>query len=556
MTTLQYRLLLFALGALFFLPFLGAAPLFDWDEVNFAESAREMLITGDYSRVRVNFQPFWEKPPLFIWMQAASMHIFGVNEYAARFPNALFGILNLLLLFELGRHLRSDRFGFLWAMGMFGALLPHVYFKSGIIDPVFNTFIFLAIWCIYKAARQYGKPQARSMSIGAGIFMGLAVLTKGPVGILLPVITTVAFWVFSRMKPLVSLLNLLYCAVAVFLVSAIWFGPETLRNGTWFLEEFIRYQIRLFSTPDAGHAQPFYYHFVVVLIGCFPISILALRVLFRPAEARLEDPDFSLWMKCLLWTVLLLFSVVTTKIVHYSSMAYLPLAALGAISMEEFLRGRQSWPFWKALGFLIPGLIPGLALLALPYIGRNPELVIPLIKDPFAVANLTAPVEWPLWCYLPGIVWISAVLLTWWYLWQQRRVQALTAMFSLLSISIGLFLTIFPAKIAGYTQNTALNYYRTLKAQNVYIETLRFKSFAQYFYGEKRGFSKAEAAHCKDADGNYHIDVLRQWYLEGDIDKPVYFVVKSIHLDEYIHLPQLELLQNKHGFALLKREPK
>ncbi len=71
------------LGAVLFLPGLGIVHLFDWDEINFAESAREMIVTGDYLTVQINFEPFWEKPPLFIWMQVLSMKIFGINEFAA-----------------------------------------------------------------------------------------------------------------------------------------------------------------------------------------------------------------------------------------------------------------------------------------------------------------------------------------------------------------------------------------------------------------------------------------------------------------------------------------
>jgi 4-amino-4-deoxy-L-arabinose transferase-like glycosyltransferase len=66
------------------------------DEINFAESAREMIVTGDYSKVQINFNPFWEKPPLFIWMQVLSMKIFGINEFAARFPNAVFWYFNFV----------------------------------------------------------------------------------------------------------------------------------------------------------------------------------------------------------------------------------------------------------------------------------------------------------------------------------------------------------------------------------------------------------------------------------------------------------------------------
>ena len=72
-----------------FFPFLGQSHLFDWDEINFAEAAREMIVTGDYLRVQINFQMFWEKPPFFIWLQVLSMKSFGINEFAARFPNAL-----------------------------------------------------------------------------------------------------------------------------------------------------------------------------------------------------------------------------------------------------------------------------------------------------------------------------------------------------------------------------------------------------------------------------------------------------------------------------------
>ena len=90
-----YILLLIA--CLSFFPFIGAVPLFDWDEINFAEAAREMLVSGDWWNVQIGFEPFWEKPPFFFWLQVISMKIFGINEFAARFPNALLGIISLLV---------------------------------------------------------------------------------------------------------------------------------------------------------------------------------------------------------------------------------------------------------------------------------------------------------------------------------------------------------------------------------------------------------------------------------------------------------------------------
>ena len=79
---LAIPLALVAAAMLLFVPGLGAVHLFDWDEINFAEISREMLLLDDFSRVHVDFRPFWEKPPLFFWMQVGAMELFGVGEFA------------------------------------------------------------------------------------------------------------------------------------------------------------------------------------------------------------------------------------------------------------------------------------------------------------------------------------------------------------------------------------------------------------------------------------------------------------------------------------------
>ena len=92
-----------AIATLFLLPFLGLTNLFDADETNYAETAREMIVSGDYLTVQVDFEPFPEKPPLFFWLQVLSMKTFGINEFAARFPNLLCGIVSLMMLYFFGR---------------------------------------------------------------------------------------------------------------------------------------------------------------------------------------------------------------------------------------------------------------------------------------------------------------------------------------------------------------------------------------------------------------------------------------------------------------------
>ena len=196
--TLIINLLIALAGALLFIPGIGSARLFDWDEINFAESAREMIVTGDWFNVRINFESFWEKPPLFIWMQALSMKIFGVGEFAARFPNAIIGIVTLLLLFNIGRKTENERFGLAWTMMYAISFLPFFYFKSGIIDPWYNLFIFLAI---YFFAR-YTDPSALDKRMGnaalSALFMGLAINTKGPVAFLVFGLSFIVWLAFRR----------------------------------------------------------------------------------------------------------------------------------------------------------------------------------------------------------------------------------------------------------------------------------------------------------------------------------------------------------------------
>ena len=118
------RLFVIVIGAGLFIPFLGHVHLFDWDEINFAESAREMLVSGNFHQVQINFQPFFEKPPLFMWMQALCMHFLGTDEFSARFPNAIFGILTMLLTYNIGKHYFSVTFGVFWALLMACSFLP------------------------------------------------------------------------------------------------------------------------------------------------------------------------------------------------------------------------------------------------------------------------------------------------------------------------------------------------------------------------------------------------------------------------------------------------
>lgn len=514
---------------------LGNVHLFDWDEINFAECAREMIVTGNYFRVQIDYIPFWEKTPLFFWLQVVAMKLFGIGDYAARFPNAVFGTLTLLSLFLIGKKHFSTRFGLLWAFVYFGSLLPHLYFKSGIIDPVFNFFIFLSVYFVLQAFQL--KEGGMKYAIFAGLASGAAVLTKGPVGFLLLALTVASYVVVTRFKVLPKFKYIIGFTLAFLLAAASWFGFDMLQNGTVVFERFIQYQIELFSQPVAGHEQPFYYHFVVVLIGCFPMSVLAIASFWQKEKTTL---DFSLWMKCLFWVVIILFSIVTTKIAHYSSMTYLPLSFLATrvvLNYSQFSIGLRRLIL---ILFIIIGSVLALIVTLLPWVFMNKDIIIPLMNDPFAVGGLEVPVEWSGLELITGIPLLVGVAISIYYLKNLKTEKVILATGGGLALSLLFALFMVLPKIEAHTQGSAIEFYESLQGEDAYVRPYRFKSYAHYFYTRMPNW---ENENYRDMN----------WLMEGPIDKPVYLISKITKKDLAEH-PNFSLIESKGGFDFYKRE--
>ncbi len=489
------RLLLFLLSALLFIPFLGHVHLFDWDEINFAESAREMLETGNWWQVTINYEPFREKPPLFFWMQALSMSIFGVGEFAARLPNAICGIITLQVLYSIALKWQTKTFAWIWVLLYVASFLPHLYFKSGIIDPWFNLFIFLSIYHLFIAIEHKHFGELKHSAL-AGLFSGLAILTKGPVGLLLLILTFSVWLIFNRFRKPASLQAILIFIASSFTVTSLWFGYETIKNGPWFLIEFIQYQLDLFTHPVAGHQQPFYYHFMVVLVGCFPMSILALTAFRKSFHG--DEHNMSKWMKYLFWVVMILFSIVTTKIVHYSSMSYIPLSYLAALVVFRQL-SVPTIKGWQFKWIKFQALLLGLVFTALPLALLFKDQWLHLIKDPFAQANLSAPVYWMGWEGLLGLVFIA---LTFYALRLRNRephraflVLTLGSAFIISSLMV-----VIVPKVEGYSQRSLIEFYESHADEDAHFTTVKFKSYAHFFYGSVKpnsGMSGKEYIVCK-----------------------------------------------------------
>lgn len=547
----KHLLLLTLLALVFYLPGLGGVHLFDWDEINFAEISREMLLLGEYLRVYIDFQPFWEKPPLFFWLQAGAMHLFGVGEFAARLPNAINGWLTLIMVYLIGSRLYHVRFGMFWALTYFGSILPFLYAKSGIIDPWFNLFIFLGIygfiryyWQIRGILVARRQVPALAYLIGGGLILGLAMLTKGPVALLIAGLTLGVYGLSKRLRQFVSPGAALLYGLASLAVMALWLGLETLQNGTWFIREFTLYQYRLFSTPDAGHRGFPGYHVFVLLLGVFPASIFMVRSFFRmEPEAKPHQQDFRRWMNILFWVVLILFSLVKSKIVHYSSMAYLPMTYLAAVVIQHWWEGRLSFNRWMQAGLLTIGGLFAVATLALPWLGMHIEVLEPLFAaDPFARANLEAEVEWTGWEALAGL-WLLLVLAFTIQSFRRANIQwGVPVLFVGTAAFVLLTLALFINHIEHYSQRAAISFFQDRVGETCYVRPLGYKSYAHLYYTDKQpGASPASAD--------------QEWLLSGPIDRPAYFITKINKTERLEAYPDIREIGRSNGFVFYRRDP-
>lgn len=555
-------MVLLVLGLLFFVPFLGQVHLFDWDEINFAECSREMVVTGDFLQVQIDYKPFWEKPPLFFWLQAASFQVFGINEFAARLPNALCGVITLLVLFYYGQKIFDTRLGMYWSLAYLGSFLPHFYFKSGIIDPWFNLFIFLGLvqiviftWkrsdILYKVSKLFPLRSWWYLSL-AGIFLGLAVLTKGPVAVLVILLCLIVYWIMGRLRYYIHVVHVLYLLIVAGLISGLWFGVGYLQHGPWFITQFWDYHLRLLTTPDAGHGGFPGYHFVVVLLGCFPASVLAMVHLISRPEGNDIQRNFVFWMKILLWVVLILFSIVQSKIVHYSSLTYFPLTLLAAVGLQELVERRAQWNFRLQTLFVLLGLVWILAIVILPVLGLNVDLWRHWLRDPFAQSNLNAEAGWSYWYTLSSVPLLLALLRALWLIQHYNYSGAFITMFLAVALTLNVVLLTHLPPIERTTQGAAVDFYKSLQGQHVYVRPIHYKSYAHLYYTRLQPPDNPNYYKYENQPLRNQI-YLYQWMLYGDVDRDVYFITKVHRSDRYYDREGLEEIYFKNGFVVFRR---
>lgn len=327
-----YALLLLFFGAATLIPNLSGWDLWNPDEPRYAQVAREMIDSGNYLVPHLNAEVYPDKPPVFFWLIAACSRPFHeVTATAARLPSALAALAVIVLTYALGRRM-FDRITGLFA-GI--SLLTTVQFfwlaRRANIDMTLTMLTTLALFLFYCGYT--GATRHRWWFLLSYACMGLAVLTKGPVGLIIPLATIIVFLVSGgearRLKEIHVGKGLAIAVgiVLLWLIPACWWGGQEYTHSLLFKQNLGR------VVDSYSHKRPFYYYLIN-----FPADFLPWTFFLPSAAAwfwrnrrKSAGPGVRFSLGWFL-TTFIFFSVISGK----RNLYLLPLYPAASLMMGHF----------------------------------------------------------------------------------------------------------------------------------------------------------------------------------------------------------------------------
>ena len=332
MTARALSLVLLCALALAWFSTLGERKLVRPDEGRYAEIAREMVATGDWTTPRLNGYKYFEKPALQYWATAAAFELFGVREWAARLWSALTGFLGVLLVLHFGNRVFGPPVGALAAAVLAGSMFWAVIGHINTLDMGVSFLMSLAVLGFVIAQLDDASARERWRWMHAAwAAAGLALLSKGLIGIVLPGGAFVIYVLVQRDWKLVARLHIGTGLLLFAAIAAPWLVAVSLTNDEFFRFFFIQEHFERFLTKGHGRYQPAWYFFPILAIGFSPWILSLLPAIVR-AWHDAPERQFRPARFLLIWSVLVFtfFSASGSKLPSYILPIFPALAVLVA----------------------------------------------------------------------------------------------------------------------------------------------------------------------------------------------------------------------------------
>lgn len=313
-SVLIITLMMLCLSLFFFR--LGARPLWDIDEGMHAATSKAMVLSGDWVTPQYNGENFYDKPPLYNWLAAFSFLVFGFTEFAARLPAALLGFGCVMITYLLGRRMFNLQVAFLSAV-VLATSAEYIVLSRVVVHDISLVFFDTLALALFFLGYQNARHRKRNFLLGYAA-LGLAVLAKGPVGMVLPAMIIALFLIYKKQLCFLKEMQIGWGALIFLAIAAPWYILISLKNPDYVEYFFIKKNVGSFLSKTSQHQEPFYYYIPVLLGGFFPWSCflpLSLIHVFRfDLKNKSEEMVFLLiWFGC----IFLFFSTARSKLATY-----------------------------------------------------------------------------------------------------------------------------------------------------------------------------------------------------------------------------------------------
>jgi 4-amino-4-deoxy-L-arabinose transferase-like glycosyltransferase len=440
LVALLYPIILLLLFTLLFFFGLKDPVVIDYDEGVYAEVSRSMYLNEELVIPELNGNDFFEKPPMLFWAQMLGYKLFGISSFGARFFNTLSGLATLLIFYFGAQRPLGSRTAFNATL-ILGSSIIFVYLsRVAMTDMLLTMFLTGCLIVSYQGVERALQDRGGSLWFWAGcLCAGLAMLSKGAIGALFPLITAVVYLISIGRPTIIFRKNWFFPGSAIIiLVGFSWYlllgfiHPE----GFGFMKElFMEHHIGRFSGAMEGHSGPLFYYLIILLVGFMPwFSYLPLAIMHAPIRSS-KDPAARFIRLFVIFSlsVFLFFSLAATKLPNYI-LPVLPGFSLMLACL--FNRTEIKHPlFWQVAGYLsaILALLLGLIIAAVPFV--FPYLPDLLGEDARKAPALAENIDFGYSLWLAALLFVACSL----YLVRTIRRNDIAKLFEALLISSFIF---------------------------------------------------------------------------------------------------------------------
>lgn len=417
----------FSLVALLCFSSLGSTSVYILDEAKNATAAYEMWKNGEWILPTFNGLPRYDKPPLHYYFFGLSYSIFGVNSFAARFFSALASFITLLFLFDFASKKFNKRVGYLTVLLLVSSIHWAIQFHLSVPDPFLICGLTLAV--IQLMNYQSSGHSTKWNLWLAGLFIGLATLSKGPIALILIGGSLFLYFLLDRkqfFKNCFLYLNPIFIAI-ILAIALPWYVLVYLKtSGRWLEEFFWRHNVERFNGPMEGHGGTFLLPALIVIIAFFPLIGIVFNLFSRKISWQ-NIPNSIQYGLMFSFFTLLFFSLSGTKLPNYIVPAYPFVALFLAWYLDKLAISKIRIPLFVGI----------MVLASLPIVLQ----FFPMDSMEFKLISNELPLLYLLW--IPLFLGLL-------FLWIRKNNLALGALFaSQILLQLVVFFVLFP-KIDAY----------------------------------------------------------------------------------------------------------